>query len=205
MKIITRISLFLKRIIEKLMPINKCEQLNSLFIKYKKILYDAKQNYYNSLGKEEYYQKELDNNKVNSEKLLSIAKKYKEKNDTTKLKETYNMYDLSLKKIENYQKFLDEQKEITLKLNTFISQLERKVSKLECEIEILKTKNEFNNNIKNIKRVCNVDSGVDLDIVTKGIEIDYNANMIETDSMSLDNIEDIKYGDEFDKFVDDLG
>lgn len=201
MKLFTRIKLFIKKVIEELMPVDNITQLEEMMRKQQKILEETQQKYYNSKGKEEYYETEIDNNKKLLEDTISSAKKAKENNDEVRLKKLYEIKTMTESKIKTYKECLDKQKEITIKLNSLVASAERKLTKAKCSIELLKTKDEFSKSVEDFKSIQIGDSDdINMDDITKDIEINFNAKSYEFNDMDVVEIED----NGFDDFVKGL-
>lgn len=204
MKFLTRVKIFFKKLSEKLMPVNNIDKLNMLLSKQKKVLADTRQKYYNSKGKEEYYTTEIATNQKLKQELLDSAKKCKEKNDSNKLKQVFDMYDLTENRITMYSSCLEKQKEITTKLNQFVSITETKINKLNCDIEMLKTKDEFSQSVRDLRSIqCDQDD-INVDDVVKDIEIDYNARVAEFTDMNVEDISGDLNRNKFEDFVKGL-
>lgn len=200
MKLFTRLRLFGKKTIEEFMPIDNITQLEEMMNKQKKVLEDTQQKYYNSKGKEDYYSKEIDNNKNLLENTILSAKRAKENNDEVKLKKLYEIKTLTESKIKMYEECLEKQKEITIKLNQFVTNIERKVSKAKCDIELLKTKDEFTKSVEDFKSVQTGVDDINMEDITKDIDISFNAKSYEFNDMNVVDIED----GGFDDFVKEL-
>lgn len=201
MKLFTRIKLFGKKAIEDFMPIDNITQLEEMMNKQKKVLEETQQKYYNSKGKEDYYETEIKRNEKLLEDAMSSAKKAKENNDETKLKKLYEIKTMTEFKIKMYEECLEKQKEITIKLNKFVSNIERKVSKARCDIELLKTKDEFTKSVEDFKSVQTGVDDINMEDITKDIDINFNAKSYEFNDMDVVEVED---NDGFDDFVKGL-
>lgn len=200
MKLFTRIKLFGKKAIEDFMPIDNITQLEEMMNKQKKVLEETQQKYYNSKGKEDYYETEIKRNEKLLEDTMSSAKKAKENNDETKLKKLYEIKTLTESKIKMYKDCLEKQKEITVKLNKFVSNIERKVSKAKCDIELLKTKDEFTKSVEDFKTIETGVDDINMEDITKDIDINFNAKSYEFNDMDVVEVED----GGFDDFVKEL-
>lgn len=195
MKLSTRIKLFGKKKIEQFMPIDNIVQLEELMNKQQKVLNETQQKYYNSKGKEDYYLKEIENNEKLLKDTIISAKKAKENNDEARLKKLYEIKTLTESKIKMYKECLEKQKEITVKLNKFVSNIERKVSKAKCDIELLKTKDEFTKSVKDFKSVQTNADDINMEDITKDIDINFNAKAYEFNDIDIENIEDSGFED----------
>lgn len=200
MKLFTRIKLFGKKTIEDLMPIDNITQLEEMMSKQQKVLEETQQKYYNSKGKEDYYETEIKRNKKLLKDTMSSAKKAKDKNDEVKLKKLYEIKTLTETKIKTYEECLEKQKEITNQLNTLVTNAERKVTKIKCDIELLKTKEDFSKSVEDFKSIQTGVDDINIDDITKDIEINFNAKSYEFNDMDVVDIED----DGFDDFVKGL-
>lgn len=195
MKLSTRIKLFGKKKIEQFMPIDNIVQLEELMNKQQKVLNETQQKYYNSKGKEDYYLKEIENNEKLLKDTTISAKKAKENNDEARLKKLYEIKTLTESKIKMYKECLEKQKEITVKLNKFVSNIERKVSKAKCDIELLKTKDEFTKSVKDFKSIQTDADDINMEDITKDIDINFNAKAYEFNDIDIVDIEDNGFED----------
>lgn len=200
MKLFTRFKLFGKKAIEELMPVDNITQLEEMMRKQEKVLEETQQKYYNSKGKEDYYSKEIENNEKLLKDTISSAKKAKENNDEVKLKKLYEIKTMTESKIKMYKECLEKQKEITIKLNKFVSNIERKVSKAKCDIELLKTKDEFTKSVEDFKTIETGVDDINMEDITKDIDINFNAKSYEFNDMDIAEVED----GGFDDFVKEL-
>lgn len=204
MKLFTRLTIFVKKLLAKVMPISNIDKLNHLIEKQNKALSYARQSYYNSLGKEEYYENELSTNQELYKALICCAKKAKTNNDEAVLKQSFDAIQLAESRIKMYGDCLEKQKEITIKLNRFVTVAANKISQLKCNIEMLKTKDEFSKSVKDFKELQLGNCDTNVDDVVKDIEIDYNAKSIEFNDMSVDDITISINDSKFEEFVEGL-
>lgn len=200
MKLFTRIKLFGKKAVEELMPIDNITQLEEMMKRQQKVLEETQQKYYNSKGKEEYYETEIDKNEKLLKDTISSAKKAKEDNDEVRLKKLYEIKTMTESKIKMYEECLEKQKEITVKLNKFVTNIERKVSKAKCDIELLKTKDEFTKSVEDFKSVQTGVDDINMEDITKDIDINFNTKSYEFNDMNVVEVED----GGFDDFVKEL-
>lgn len=195
MKLFTRFKLFGKKAIEELMPVDNITQLEEMMNKQKKVLEETQQKYYNSKGKEEYYEAEIKKNEELLENTITSAKKSKENNDEVSLKKLYEIKTLTESKIKMYKECLEKQKEISIKLNKFVSNIERKVSKARCDIELLKTKDEFAKSVEDFKSVQTGVDDINMEDITKDIDINFNAKSYEFNDIDIVDIGDNGFND----------
>lgn len=195
MKFLTRLRLFGEKTTEKLMPVNNIVQLEDLLKKQTKTLEETKQKYYNSKGKEDYYQTEIKNNEDLKEKAINNAKNSKDNNNEVQLKKCFEIQKMAQTKIDMYIDCLNKQKDITIKLNNFVTNLETKNSELRCKIELLKTKDDFVKSVEDFKMVQTGTRDINLDDVVKDIEINFNAKSYEFNDMDVTELKDNVYED----------
>lgn len=200
MRLFTRFKLFGKKAIEELMPIDNITQLEEMIEKQNKVLNETKQKYYNSKGKEDYYSNEIKNNKKLLDDTMKSAKKAKDNDDEMKLKKLYEIKTLTESKIKMYEECLKKQKDITVKLNTLVTNAERKCTKLKCNIELLKTKDEFTKSVEDFKTIQVGNEDINIDDITKDIDIKFNAKTYEFEDIDVVDVED----GGFDDFVKEL-
>lgn len=195
MKLLTRLRLFGEKAIEKTISVDNIAQLEDLIKKQTKISEEIKQKYYNSRGKEDYYQTEIKNNEDLKYKTIERAKNAKGHKNEEQLKQCFEIQKMAQAKIDMYKDCLDKQKGITIKLNAFITNLESKNSELKCKIELLKTKDDFVKSVEDFKTVQSGTSDINLDNVVKDIEIDFNAKSYEFDDIDVPELANNEYED----------
>lgn len=204
MKFLTRLNIFAKKVAKELMPITDIEKLEHALEEIKKGLDDTKQSYYKSKGKEDYYKTEIDNAEKVKEKIVNQMKKNKENNvEKEKQEPLYNEMVTLDTRIKLNNENLTNQSKITSALLKTKNVYDRKYTDLRQNLEIMKSKEDFNNSIKEFK-LDNFD--IDTKEIEKNIDITFNASQYSLDDIEKEvNMIDIQLDDNgIDEFLDKL-
>lgn len=168
-----RIKVFFNKKFEKIFDVTKIEEIENQKNKMEKVLIEAKEELYKQEGKLYAKKQELKNSNKNIERLLKVCKKYESQKLENKVKEGYNLYKEEKQRIENLEKIIKASKKLVEETKNKIKIYENRIKKLTSNMEILKLKNEFSQNVKDFNRVNKKLKMKDVKDITNEIEEEF--------------------------------
>lgn len=207
MKKLERIKIVWNRMFNKVFNVKNIEKLEAQKSEMEKVLQESKEELSKQKGKKKVIDDKIQEHKNDLEKLKETCKSIKEDEmmnkdiKNQKLKEGFDLY----KKCEDELKVKEQQSELMDKL---ITQVEGKVAIYETKIDslfkninILKSKAEFTENVNDFKNVIKKLGCKDIGDIKDQIDADFYTSEFELNEISKDEIN----VEQFTKDVKDTG
>ena len=184
-----RIKVFFNKKFEKIFDVTKIEEIENQKNKMEKVLIEAKEELYKQEGKLYAKKQELKNSNKNIERLLKVCKKYESQKLENKVKEGYNLYKEEKQRIENLEKIIKASKKLVEETKNKIKIYENRIKKLTSNMEILKLKNEFSQNVKDFNRVNKKLKMKDVKDITNEIEEEFFSSKLMLKDLKKEEVD----------------
>ena len=191
-----RIKVFFNKKFEKIFDVTKIEEIENQKNKMEKVLMEAKEELYKQEGKLCAKKQELKNSNKNIEKLLKVCKKYESQKLENKVKEGYNLYKKEKQRVENLEKIIKDKKKLVEETKNKIKIYENRIKKLTSNMEILKLKNEFSQNVKDFNRVNKKLKMKDVKDITNEIEEEFFSSKLMLKDLKKEEVDIESYIEE---------
>lgn len=191
-----RIKVFFNKKFEKIFDVTKIEEIENQKNKMEKVLIEAKEELYKQEGKLYAKKQELKNSNKNIERLLRVCKKYESQKLENKVKEGYNLYKEEKQRVENLEKIIKASKKLVEETKNKIKIYENRIKKLTSNMEILKLKNEFSQNVKDFNRVNKKLKMKDVKDITNEIEEEFFSSKLMLKDLKKEEIDIESYIEE---------
>lgn len=191
-----RIKVFFNKKFEKIFDVTKIEEIENQKNKMEKVLIEAKEELYKQEGKLYAKKQELKNSNKNIERLLKVCKKYESQKLENKVKEGYNLYKEEKQRIENLEKIIKASKKLVEETKNKIKIYENRIKKLTSNMEILKLKNEFSQNVKDFNRVNKKLKMKDVKDITNEIEEEFFSSKLMLKDLKKEEVDIESYIEE---------
>ena len=191
-----RIKIFFNKKFEKIFDVTKIEEIENQKNKMEKVLIEAKEELYKQEGKLYAKKQELKNSNKNIERLLKVCKKYESQKLENKVKEGYNLYKEEKQRIENLEKIIKASKKLVEETKNKIKIYENRIKKLTSNMEILKLKNEFSQNVKDFNRVNKKLKMKDVKDITNEIEEEFFSSKLMLKDLKKEEVDIESYIEE---------
>ena len=191
-----RIKVFFNKKFEKIFDVTKIEEIENQKNKMEKVLMEAKEELYKQEGKLCAKKQELKNSNKNIERLLKVCKKYESQKLENKVKEGYNLYKEEKQRIENLKKIIKASKKLVEETKNKIKIYENRIKKLTSNMEILKLKNEFSQNVKDFNRVNKKLKMKDVKDITNEIEEEFFSSKLMLKDLKKEEVDIESYIEE---------
>lgn len=191
-----RIKIFFNKKFEKIFDVTKIEEIENQKNKMEKVLIEAKEELYKQEGKLYAKKQELKNSNKNIERLLKVCKKYESQKLENKVKEGYNLYKEEKQRVENLEKIIKASKKLVEETKNKIKIYENRIKKLTSNMEILKLKNEFSQNVKDFNRVNKKLKMKDVKDITNEIEEEFFSSKLMLKDLKKEEVDIESYIEE---------
>lgn len=168
---------------------------------------DISEDYYNKKGMKVFYENEIDKANEYITKLTDSARRYKAKENISNVKACYTNINNLKSKIAVYENNLKTTTEVLNKLEELKSYTDNKLSELKNKLELLKSQEQFANDVKGtVANISSFTDVADMSDIEKDISIDYEGSKIQFEDIRKDDINDLvsEKDNGFDKFMNEL-
>lgn len=168
---------------------------------------DINEDYYDKKGMKIFYENEIDKANEYITKLTDSARRYKANDDISNVKACYTNVNNLKSKIAVYKNNLKTTTEVLGKLEELKSYTDNKLSELKNKLELLKSQEQFANDVKGtVANISSFTDVADMSDIEKDINIDYEGSKIQFEDIRKNDINDlVSEGDnDFDKFMNEL-
>ena len=175
MKLLNRIQIVGKRIIEKVFKVNNVEKLEAQEEKMTAVLNTSKEQLNQLKAEIDVSQKEIDTKKNENEQLIRLCKNKRDTISDEEMKNIYRLYERQESEIKNKETALALTRKLLEQCETQVETYTDRIGEITKNISVLRVKNDYAENVKKFKNVAKDLKVKDAKDLEREIEVDFVA------------------------------
>ena len=188
MKLLNRIQIVGKRIIEKVFKVNNVEKLEAQEEKMTAVLNTSKEQLNQLKAEIDVSQKEIDTKKNENEQLVRLCKNKRDTISDEEMKNIYRLYERQESEIKNKETALALTRKLLEQCETQVETYTDRIGEITKNISILRVKNDYAENVKKFKNVAKDLKIKDAKDLEREIEVDFAAAEFDLEDMKAEDL-----------------
>ena len=205
MKLLNRIQIVGKRIIEKVLKVDNVEKLKAQEEKMTAVLNTSKEQLNQLKAEIDVSQKEIDTKKNENEQLIRLCKNKRDTISDEEMKNIYRLYERQESEIKNKETALALTRKLLEQCEAQVETYTDRIAEITKNISVLRVKNDYTENVKKFKNVAKDLKVKDAKDLEREIEVDfvaaeYDLQDMKAEEMSIEKV--LKEANETNGFKD---
>ena len=188
MKLLNRIQIVGKRIIEKVFKVNNVEKLEAQEEKMTAVLNTSKEQLNQLKAEIDVSQREIDTKKNENEQLIRLCKNKRDTISDEEMKNIYRLYERQESEIKNKETALALTRKLLEQCETQVETYTDRISEITKNISVLRVKNDYVENVKKFKNVAKDLKVKDAKDLEREIEVDFVAAEYDLQDMKAEEM-----------------
>ena len=188
MKLLNRIQIVGKRIIEKVFKVDNIEKLEAQEEKMTAVLNTSKAQLNQLKAEIDVSQREIDTKKNENEQLIRLCKNKRDIISDEEMKNIYRLYERQESEIKNKETALVLTKKLLEQCEAQVETYTDRIAEITKNISVLKVKNDYAENVKKFKNVAKDLKVKDAKDLEREIEVDFAAAEYELEDMKAEDM-----------------
>ena len=188
MKILNRIQIVGKRVIEKVFKVNNVEKLQAQEEKMNEVLNTSKEDLNQLKAEIAISEKEIEKGKNELEQLVRLCKNKKDTISEEEMRNIYRLYERQESEIKNKETALGLTRKLLEQCEAQVETYTDRISEISKNISILKVKNDYAENVKKFKNVARDLKVKDAKDLEREIEVDFAAAEYDLQDMKAEDM-----------------
>lgn len=188
MKILNRIQIVGKRVIEKIFKVDNIEKLQAQEEKMNEVLNTSKEDLNQLKAEIAISEKEIEKGKNELEQLVRLCKNKKDTISDEEMRNIYRLYERQESEIKNKETALGLTRKLLEQCEAQVETYTDRIGEISKNISILKVKNDYAENVKKFKNVAKDLKVKDAKDLEREIEVDFAAAEYDLQDMKAEDM-----------------